>query len=160
MSYQPSMNEFFKWKYHPFTDARPMTTPFLSSSDRQLLDTANSLLSLGKSFALTGPSGTGKTSWIRQMIAQLDSAQYHAIFLHYAGLKRSGILRALADLMGVDPAGRQVPLLTKLQEHIHQMAHQSHAAYPIILVDDAHLMERETLLDLCSLLVSSTIYAP
>jgi len=153
MSYQPTMNEFFQWKRHPFTDARPLSVPYLSSAEHKLIHTAKSLLSLGKSFAMAGPSGSGKTTLIQYFLNQLDSSTYHPIYLHYGGLKRSGLLRALADLMGVDPAGRQIPLLTKLQKHLQQLNKENHAPYPVIVVDDAHLMERDTLLDLCSLLV-------
>lgn len=148
-----TMPEFFQWHRHPFTDSRQLKGFFLTPSDQNLLQMGASLLSLGKSFALAGPSGSGKTTLIHHFLHQLDSSIYHPIYLHYGGFKRSALLRALADLMGVDSSGRQVPLLTKLQKHLAQQAQQKQGQYPVIAIDDAHLMERETLLDLCSLLI-------
>ncbi|MCB9396528.1 MAG: ATP-binding protein [Acidobacteria bacterium] len=102
--------------------------------------------------AFTGPSGVGKSTFVQHLIRQLDPKHYQPVFLAYAGLKRSGIHRALADLLGVDAAGRQVPLLVKLQKFIQQHGPQSHQPFPVLIIDDAHMMERETLLDCCSLL--------
>lgn len=155
-----NMSEFFQWKRHPFTDTRPFKGGYLTTFDQQQIQTAQSLLSIGKSFAMAGPSGSGKTTWVRHLIQQLDPSTYHPVYLHYGGFKRSGLLRALADLMGVDPSGRQIPLLTKLQKHIVQRTQQHQGHFPVLIIDDAHLLEREALLDLCSLLVSPETNRP
>lgn len=149
-----TMHEFFGWHHHPFTDTRLLSHPFLGQKDKRVLTRAKSLISIGKSFALTGPSGSGKSTLTQYLMTQLDPQHYHPALIHYGGLKRSGILRAIADLLGVDASGRSVPLLVKIQKHLQGLAQQSSRHFPILIVDDAHLMERDSLLDLCSLMVA------
>jgi len=153
MTQTQSIHEFFGWRHHPFADTRVLNPPFLSQHDECLFKRATALLSVGKSFVLTGPSGTGKSTLIQYLIGQLDQAHFKPVWLPYGGLNRAGLLRSLADALGVDASGRKLPLLVKLHKHLHQEARQANPHFPILVVDDAHLMERESLLDLCSLLV-------
>jgi len=148
-----TMAEFFGWKHHPFTDLRPLSTPFMSERDERIACQANSLLGIGKSFAITGPSGTGKSILVQHILSRLDANYYKTVFIHYGGLKRSGVLRAVADKLDVDPAGRSVPLLVKLQNHIASLIAGASPVHPVIVVDDAQHLDRESLSDLCSLIV-------
>ncbi len=144
--------DFFGWQRHPFSDTyAKLTHSFLAKQDRKLVTQGLSLLSLAKSFALTGESGLGKTTLVAHVINQLDAHHYLPLFLSYGGLNRSGVLRTLAEQIGVDPSGR-APLLVKLQKHFRDLREQPNNPFPIIFIDDAHYLERETLLDLCVLL--------
>jgi len=149
-----SMAEFFDWSRHPFADTYQLTSPFLGEKDERICRRALSLLNCGKSFAVTGISGAGKSTLAGHIISQLDLKHYQPTYIHYGGLLRSGILRAVADCLGVDTAGRNMPLLVKLQKHILGLSTDANARYPVFVVDDAQLLERESLMDLCSLMVS------
>ncbi|MCP4925351.1 MAG: hypothetical protein GY916_05330 [Gammaproteobacteria bacterium] len=46
-----------------------------------------------------------------------------------------------------------MPLLVKLQKHIAAIATAKQSVHPVIVVDDAQLLARESLIDLCSLIV-------
>lgn len=153
-AHKPSMNEFFNWNRHPFTDTYTLAQPFVGGRDARLMDRCLSLLRCGKSFAVTGASGTGKSTLVGHLTAGLDPNYYRPTLVPYGGLKRSGILRAVADELGVDTAGRAVPILVKLQKHITGMAAEANARYPVFVIDDAQLMERESMMDLCSMMVS------
>lgn len=148
-----SMAEFFGWKHHPFTDLRPLSEPFMSERDERICHQARSLLDIGKSFAITGPTGAGKSTLVQHILSGLDANYYKTVFIHYGGLKPSGILRAVADKLDVDPQGRSVPLLVKLQNHIASIISGASPVHPVIVVDDAQHLERESLTDLCSLIV-------
>ena len=144
--------EFFGWQIHPFTDTHTkLSQTFMASRDQKILRQATSLLSFAKSFAITGESGLGKSTLIAQILQQLDAHHFRPLFLSYGGLKRQGVLRTLADQMGVDPSGR-APLLIKLQKHFCELREQTNMPFPILVIDDAHYLERESLLDLCALL--------
>lgn len=149
-----SAAEFFGWRHHPFSDTYVLQTPYLTEPDQRLCRRVTSLLSYGKSLAVTGPTGTGKSTLVQYLINGLDPTIYQGVFIHYGGLKRNGLLRAIADALAVDATGRSMPLLVKLQKHILQLAAQANALYPVIVIDDAQLLERESLMDLCSLLVN------
>ncbi|MBL7178164.1 MAG: AAA family ATPase [Desulfobacteraceae bacterium] len=149
-----SMADFFGWGRHPFSDTYQLAKPFLGEKDERILHRATSLLNCGKSFAITGPSGSGKSTLVQHIIHQLDPKFYQAAYIHYGGLQRSGILKAVADYLGVDTSGRNIPLLIKLQKHILQLSSETNARYPVFIVDDAQLLEHESMMDLCSLMVS------
>lgn len=144
--------EFFDFKYHPFADTYRLKKPYLGKQDKRLFKTALSLISTGKSFALIGPSGAGKSTLVHYVLSQLDANCYKPALVHYGGLQRNGMLKAIADVLGVDTNGRTVPLLIKLQKQIMQMAAENRSMFPVFVIDDAHLMERESLMDICSLM--------
>ena len=54
-----SINEFFGWHHHPFSDTRRLNQPYLTDLDQRLIRHTTALLSHGKSLAVTGESGTG-----------------------------------------------------------------------------------------------------
>jgi general secretion pathway protein A len=144
--------EFFDYKYHPFADTYRLKTPYLGEQDRRFFKTALSLISTGKSFALCGPSGAGKSTLVHYVLSRLDVNCYKPALVHYGGLQRNGMLKAIADVLGVDTDGRTVPLLIKLQKQIMLMASENRNMFPVFAIDDAHLMEKESLMDICSLM--------
>ena len=144
--------EFFNCKYHPFTNTYRLKTPYLGEQDKRFFRTAISLIASGKSFALSGPSGIGKSTLIHYILSQLDANCYKPSLVHYGGLQRNGMLKAIADVLGVDTNGRTVPLLISLQKQITSMALEHRSMFPVFVIDDAHLMEKESLMDICSLM--------
>jgi general secretion pathway protein A len=152
---RPSMAELFDFHYHPFADTGKNVQPFISAQDARLCDRALSLLACGKSLALCGPCGVGKSTLVAYLIGRLDPNCYKPVVLHYAGFNRAGLLRAIADRLGIDTNGRSLPLLVRLQKHLMQLASANSSLYPVIVVDDAQLLERESMLDLCALMVSA-----
>ena len=148
-----SMNEFFGWHHHPFSDTCRLNQPYLTEMDQRLIRHTTALLAHGKSMAVTGESGTGKSTLVQHIINTLDANIYLPVLIGYGGLKRGAILRAVADALTVDVTGRSMPLLVKLQKHILQITAQANPLYPVIVIDDAQLLERESFMDLCSLLI-------
>jgi type II secretory pathway predicted ATPase ExeA len=149
-----SMTEYFGWQVHPFADTWRLDPPFYSERDQRIFDQAKSMLQYGKSFSVTGPSGSGKTTLVQHLLWSLDANYYRVLNIHYGGLQRSALLKVIAEQLGVETTGRAVPLLTKLQNHIVEIATSKHPVHPIIFIDDAQLLDRESLLDLCSLIVN------
>jgi general secretion pathway protein A len=149
---EPTMAEFFAWQRHPFADTRQMAEPFIPEADERIMCHAKGLLSMGKSFAICGPSGAGKTTLMSHLLTQLDTRDYQPFTVSYGGFNRAGILRLLAEKMGVDASGRSSPLLNRIHNQILQMTEANQPHHPLFVVDDAHLLERESLLDLCALL--------
>ena len=152
---RPTMAEFFAWHHHPFADTHRLMSAFLSQKDARIKDRALSMLACGKSFALCGPSGIGKSALISHLIASLDTTVYKPILIHYAGFNRSGLLRAIADRLGLDTNSRSMPLLIRLQKHLLQLTGTTNSLYPVLFVDDAQMLESESMMDLCALMISA-----
>ncbi len=146
------INDFFGWKYHPFADTYVQRRLWMSKKDHQHLETTKRLLHTGKSIAICGPSGSGKTTLVHSLIQDLDKNSYRPVLIPYAGHPRNGLTRILAETLGVETKGRGVPLITRAQQHLEAMTNGANPRHPVIIIDDAQLVENESLWDLCSLL--------
>ena len=82
ISHGESPTEFFDYKYHPFADTYRLKTPYLGEQDNRFLKTALSLISTGKSFALSGPSGAGKSTLVHYVLSRLDPNCYRPALVH------------------------------------------------------------------------------
>ena len=152
---QLPMGDFFGWKYHPFADTYLQRSLWLPSRDRKQLGTIKRLLHNGKSLALCGSSGSGKTTLVHALVSDLDKNSYRPVLVPYAGHPRNGLTRILAEALGVETRGRGVPLITRVQQHLEAMIGGANPHHPIIIIDDAQLVESDSLWDLCSLLFQS-----
>ena len=152
---RPSMAEFFNFHSHPFADTRSNTQPFVGPKDARICERVLSLLQCAKSLAICGPCGVGKSSLLAHLIGRLDPNCYKPILLHYAGYNRPALLRTIADRLGLESNSRSLPLLVRLQKHLLQLTSATNSLYPVLLIDDAQLLERESMLDLCALTASS-----
>lgn len=150
------INDFFGWKHHPFADTQTQRHRWMSKKDHKHLETIKRLLHTGKSIAVCGPSGSGKTTLIHSLIHDLDKNCYRPVLIPYAGHPRNGLTRILAETLGVDTKGRGLPLITRIQHNLEEMNSCANPHHPVIIVDDAQLVENESLWDLCSLLFQTT----
>jgi general secretion pathway protein A len=152
---RPSMAEFFNFRHHPFADTRINAQHFVSPQDARIAERVLSLLACGKSLAVCGPCGVGKSTLVGHIVGRIDPNCYKPILLPYAGFNRPALMRAIADRLGVDTNGRSLPLLIRLQKHLLQLASANNSLYPVLIVDDAQLLERDSMLDLCALMVGA-----
>lgn len=153
---QLPINEFFGWKHHPFADTYLLRHPWMPDRDRKQLETIKRLLHTGKSIALCGSSGSGKTSLVHSLISDLDKNSYRTVLIPYAGHPRNGLTRILAETLGVETKGRGMPLITRVQHHLETLSEGASPRHPVIIIDDAQLVENESLWDLCSLLFQTS----
>ena len=156
---QLPINEFFGWKHHPFADTYMLRQPWMPDRDRKQLETIKRLLHTGKSIALCGPSGSGKTSLVHGLISDLDKNSYRTVLIPYAGHSRNGLTRILAETLGVETKGRGMPLITRVQHHLESISKGASPRHPVIIIDDAQMVENESLWDLCSLLFQTSTQA-
>ncbi len=155
MTKQLPINDYFGWKRHPFADTYVQRQLWMSQRDRKNLDIIKRLLNTGKSTALCGPSGAGKTTLIHGLLGELDKNNYRPVLVPYAGHPRNGLTRVLAEALGVETKGRGLPLIARIQQHIETMVSGSTPRHPVIIIDDAQRVETDSLWDMCSLLFQS-----
>jgi type II secretory pathway predicted ATPase ExeA len=140
--------EFFAYRYPPFADTYEINQPFQSQPETLILNRAMALIRQGKSLAIYGEAGAGKSMLVKSIAQQLDSKSYRVATIPYGGLKPSAILRELCEAFSIDLTGRK-NMLPRLQKNFQPHADKP---FPVILVDDAHNMEKQSFVDLCSLL--------
>jgi type II secretory pathway predicted ATPase ExeA len=147
---KPSQNalQFFGFRYPPFSDTFEITTPYQSNDDTVMLDRIDALLRQGKSVALCGEAGTGKSMLVKAITARLDSKEYRIAQIPYGGLQPSALLRDLCDELDIDTSGRK-NLLSRISA---DFSRASDRPFPVIIIDEAHEMQYRSVIDLCSLL--------
>lgn len=93
---------------------------------------------------ITGDCGTGKTTALRRFTAELDAAQYKLLYLSDSKLTPRNFYKGILEQLGCESkfyrgdAKRQLHHQIELMRGIHRLQ-------PIVVVDEAHLLDREML---------------
>lgn len=140
--------QFFGYRYAPFADTFEINEPYQSDADRLTIQRSMALLRQGRSVALHGEAGTGKSMLVKSIISQLDPKEYRVAQIPFGGIKPSALLRDLCDELDIDTAGRK-NLLSRLTRDFQRSGNKP---FPVIVIDEAHEMQRQSFVDLCSLL--------
>jgi general secretion pathway protein A len=140
--------QFFGFRYPPFADTFEVHTPFQSEAESLIIQRTVALLRQGKSVAIHGDAGTGKSMLVKTIIAELDAKEFRVAQIPYGGMKPSCILRDLCDELDIDTTGRK-NLRSKMAADFQRSTDKP---FPVIVVDEAHEMQRQSFLDICSLL--------
>lgn len=138
----------FQYRYPPFADTFEIMEPFQSQEETLILHRAATFIRQGKSLAIYGEAGAGKSMLLKSITNQLDTKSYRIVTIPYGGLKPTALLRELCEAFDIDLTGRKSHL-TRLQKNFEP---KSDKPFPVIIIDDAHAMEKQSFIDLCSLL--------
>lgn len=147
-AYPQTALQFFGYRYPPFADTFEVHTPHCCEPEQLIVQRATALLRQGKSLGIYGEAGTGKSMLLKSIISELDSKQYRIAHIPYGGIKPPALVRDLCDALDIDTSGRK-NLLSRIGLDFQRTADKP---FPIIVVDEAHHMQRQSFLDLCSLL--------
>ena len=143
-----SASQLFEYRYPPFSDTFEIHEPFQSQTETLILQRALALIRQGKSLCIYGEAGSGKSMLLKTIASQLDTKNYRTAIVPYGGLKPSAILRELCEKFDLDTSGRK-NLLCRLANDFQRSREKP---FPLIIVDDAHTMQNQSFIDLCSLL--------
>lgn len=100
---------------------------------------------------VTGASGVGKSALLKRFLHELSRPRWQPVYLHLTHLPAAGLLKLLIGQLGEVPRRGK----DRLFEQILQKARQAEGGLLIIL-DEAHLLDAEALIDI-RLLVSSAL---
>ncbi|WP_409344793.1 ExeA family protein [Paenibacillus sp. MBLB4367] len=93
---------------------------------------------------ITGDCGTGKTTTIRRFTSALDAAKYKILYLSDSKLTPRHFYKGMLEQLGCESkfyrgdAKRQLHREIELMRGIHRLL-------PVVVVDEAHLLDREML---------------
>jgi len=98
-------------------------------------------------FCLTGEPGAGKTSVLRKFVDGLNPQTHVHCYTPHATINRSDLYRQLNQLLKLPPRLRKSDLFEQIQRGITELF-DSQGKTPVIILDEAHLMDHETLQEL------------
>lgn len=143
--------DHFKMSTHPFCD-RPAAEQFLRD-DRisQGLARLEYAAAEGVVGLLIGQTGVGKSSLLRLFIQALSRNRYQPLYLHLTPVKPGALLRMIVCALGERPRIGKDRLFAQILDKI-----RDGDKTVVLIVDEAHLLSAEALVDL-RLLVSSGV---
>ena len=98
---------------------------------------------------ITGQTGVGKSSLLRLFIQELPQNRYHPLYLHLTPVCANAFLRLMVTKLGEKPKMGKDRMLLQVLDRIQQ-----HEKCTLLIIDEAHLIDPQTLTDL-RLLISS-----
>jgi len=143
--------DYFKMNAMPFSER--ISTNNIIRDDR--MECAIAKLSYlahdGSIGVITGQTGVGKSTLLRLFLATLPSNNYHPIYIHFTNVKSSNLLNLIAIELGANSTNskdRRFLAITRALKNI--------PCTPILILDEAHLLSTEAIIDL-RLLISSAL---
>jgi general secretion pathway protein A len=98
-------------------------------------------------FCLTGEPGSGKTSALRRFVDGLNPQTHVHCYTPHATVNRNDLYRQLNTLLRLPPRIRKSDLFDQIQRQVSEL-HENQGKTPVIILDEAHLMDHETLQEL------------
>ncbi len=93
---------------------------------------------------VTGDCGTGKTTTIRKITAALDAAKYKVLYLSDSKLTPRHFYKGMLEQLGCEAKFYRGDAKRQLHREIEVMR-GIHGLKPVVIVDEAHLLDREML---------------
>lgn len=138
---------YFGLKRTPFTKELS-TSQMLESFDFKEATTRLQVLKQARGlFCLTGEPGAGKTTVLRRFVSDLNPQTHIHCYTPHATVNRSDLYRQLNLLLRLPQRVRKSDLFDQIQCAILEL-HDSQGKTPVIILDEAHLMDHATLQEL------------
>jgi len=138
---------YFGFKRQPFIKDL-QTTQMYQSFDSKEASTRLQILKQQRGiFCLTGEPGAGKTSVLRKFVDDLNPQTHVHCYTPLATVNRNDLYRQLNHLLKLPPKVRKTDLFQQIQRGIQDL-HEGQGKTPVIILDEAHLIDHETLQEL------------
>jgi len=142
---------FYGMSATPFTRATPVSELLGTHASEEILSRLGYAAEQQLFAVVTGECGTGKTTLIRKFTENLDHSRFKPLYLADSKLTPRHFYKGLLEQMGCESkfyrgdAKRLLHQQVELMKGMHQLS-------PVVIVDEAHLLDREMLEELRFLL--------
>jgi len=138
------IESFYTLTHTPFTRDIPTTELYPSVSMEELLGRLEHAAKRQLFAVMTGECGTGKTTIVRKLKDTLDPSEFMLLYLADSKLTPRHFYKGLLEQLGCEAkfyrgdAKRQLHREIELMKGIHHLQ-------PVVVIDEAHLLDREML---------------
>ena len=143
--------DFYRFQMIPFDRAIPTEPLFMTDRHEEILARITYAIERQWFVVLTGACGSGKSTLIRRLIRSLDPFRFRCLYLADSKLTPRHFYNGILRQLGVEGAFYRGDSKRLLHREIALMV-QSQKIQPVILIDEAHLLDREMLEELRFLL--------
>ncbi|MEK7223736.1 MAG: AAA family ATPase [Pseudomonadota bacterium] len=133
----------FSLREAPFSKEISDADLWLPSSKQAIVEDMVEALSERASIMVVGEPGVGKTSVLRALRHRLPAAGYRLTYCHNATLGRRDFYRQLCFALGLSPSATAAAVFYAVSSHVEDLAKER--MYPVFLLDEAHLLNQDTL---------------
>jgi general secretion pathway protein A len=135
---------FYNMSRTPFARDIPVTELYPAFAMEETLNRLHYAAERQLFAVITGDCGTGKTTTVRRFEALLDNTKYKLLYLSDSKLTPRHFYKGMLEQLGCESkfyrgdAKRQLHREIELMRGIHRLE-------PVVVVDEAHLLDREML---------------
>lgn len=135
---------FYELVHTPFSRDMPTKELFASDGLEETLERLRYVAERQWFAVVTGDCGTGKTTTIRRFSDILDAAKYKILYLSDSKLTPRHFYKGLLEQLGCEAKFYRGDSKRQLHREIELMR-GVHRVQPVVVVDEAHLLDREML---------------
>jgi len=130
---------YYGFSSPPFTRAVAPASLFGSEQHRELLARLRYLVTNRGFGLITGEVGSGKSTAIRALGANIDAARHPILYVSQSGLTPRHLYQELSLALGLNPAHQTAEARRQVTRALWD-AHACHDRRPLVVIDEAHLL--------------------
>jgi len=100
---------------------------------------------------LVGKSGSGKSCLIRLLVQALPPGLFKPVYICHSTVSLSEFYSHIAAALDLPSRGRRAVLFRAVHEHVITL-HRSNKIHPVLIIDEAHCLSNDILIELRQLL--------
>jgi type II secretory pathway predicted ATPase ExeA len=136
--------EFFEMKNTPFMNTIPVEALYISEKHKEILGRLSYVAQSNLFAVVTAGVGTGKSTLIRKFAKTLSPEKYTLLYLSDSQLTPRWFYKGLLDQLGIEAKFYRGDAKKQLHKQL-QLIRELHSRNIIVIIDEAHLLDRETL---------------
>lgn len=136
--------DFYGFTLTPFSRTIPTDKIYRGNDSNELIERLKYAARRQLFAVMTGDSGTGKTTTLRRFRDELQNTQYQVLYLSDSKLTPRTFYRGILEQFGFEARHYRGEAKRQLHREIEVMK-GVHGALPVVIVDEAHLLDREML---------------
>ena len=136
--------DFYGFTQTPFSRTIPTDKLYRGNDSDELIERLKYAAKRQLFAVMTGDSGTGKTTTLRRFHDELHGAQYQVLYLSDSKMTPLAFYKGILKQLGFEARHNRSDAKRQLHKEIEIMKGVS-GLLPVVIVDEAHLLDREML---------------
>jgi len=136
--------DFYGFTQTPFSRTIPTDKLYRGNDSDELIERLKYAARRQLFAVMTGDSGTGKTTTLRRFHDELTNSQFRVLYLSDSKMTPRTFYKGILEQLGFEARHYRGEAKRQLHKEIEVMK-GVHGLLPVVIVDEAHLLDREML---------------